>query len=174
MLLPALIAVLPPACAGAGGPGASGATAARGPRAGGEKLLVRLYDARHELRFELANESHPDLAGVYSEPRTEASLKLAPDTLMAELLEDLGQEGFERLASDGTPPAAPPGRGWVEVRTGDRSRSFVVPPDTAASPEQVNAFVHMKLIISEYWSHLGALQYIENPQGKSIFPRKGT
>jgi hypothetical protein len=132
-----------------------------------------LYDARHQLHLELANESHPELADVYSTKRSDNTLKLAPDALMADLIRDLSREGFDKLATDGEPPSIAPGRGWVTVQQGDRTRTYVVPAETVATAEQLGAFTRMKLWINEYYSHLGALQFIDNPQGAAIFKGKG-
>jgi hypothetical protein len=143
-----------------------GACSATGEAPSGDRLLVRLYDAKHQLRLELSSESNPDLAGVYSQERPDASLKLAPDILMSHLVEDLDRLGFAELSA----PVAPPSggvRGWVEVRRNGSSRTFTVPASNPTADE-LTAFSHMLLAMNEYYASVGSLQYIDNPQGAAL------
>lgn len=166
-LFVALLAVLP-ACSGPGS--ASGSET--GARPLGRRVLVALYDAKGPVHLELAPASHPDFADVYSRPRPDASLKLAPDELVEDLLRDLEGLSFASLAVDGPPPRASPGlRGWVCIEDSGRARTFVVPA-AGASPEALQAFAYMKLLINEYYTHVGGLQFVENPQGHDIFRKK--
>ncbi len=131
--------------------------------------MVGLYDSKGDLRLDLANEGHPELADVYSRQLPDATLKLAPDTLMDELLDDLSRLSFASLAAEGDPPSPGPAvRGWVSVDDGDGRRTFVVPA-SGATPEQLQAFAFMKLTINEYYTHVGGLQFVTNPQGHDIF-----
>ena len=137
--------------------------------AGGRRVVIGLYDAKGELRLDLANENHPDLAHVYSRQRADATLKLAPDELMDDLLGDLSRLSFGSLAAAGDPPSPGPAvRGWVTVEEGSGRRTFVVPA-AGASAEQLQAFAHMKLLINEYYMHVGGLQFVTNPEGHDIF-----
>ncbi|MHC4844629.1 MAG: hypothetical protein ACYTCU_00555 [Planctomycetota bacterium] len=131
------------------------------------RLMVRLYDARNNLLLELANESHPDYQDVYSSARATASLKLAPDDLMGDLIRDLDRLDFEGLAAEGAAPAGGV-RGWVEVREGNRARAFILPADSA-SAEALESFANMKHVVAYYYQHIGGLQFIDNPQGADIF-----
>ncbi len=130
-----------------------------------------LYDAKGDIHLELANASHPELAGAYSQPKPDAALKLAPDELVDDLVRDLGRLGFDDLGAEGPPPAAKPGlRGWVTLNQDGRLRTFVVPAQGAA-PEALQAFAYMKLTFNEYYTHVGGLQFVNNPQGHDIFRR---
>ena len=134
--------------------------------------MVGLYDSKGPIHLDLANATHPELADVYSHQRKDAALKLAPDELMDQLLLDLAQLSFAELSASGDPPAdSSPVRGWVYVDEGGARRTFVVPAE-GASREQLEKFVGMKLIINEYYTHQGALQFVNNPQGKAIFRDK--
>jgi hypothetical protein len=158
----ALLAALA-ACAGTVG------DASRAGLRPGRRVVVGLYDAKGAIRLELANASHPDLADAYSHPRPDAALKLAPDELLDDLVRDLGRLGFEGLGKDGPPPAADSGvRGWVSLNQDGRLRTFVVPA-MGASPEAQQAFAYMKLAFNEYYTHVGGLQFVNNPQGHDIF-----
>jgi hypothetical protein len=157
-LLPGLVLA---ACAGPGG------------AASGDRVLVRLYDAENDTCLELANASHPDLRDVYSQRRPDADLKLAPDDLMGQLLQSLDSVRFGALSTPGAPPpeeltAAEGLRGWVEVAHNGEVRTFRVPA-LRPSADQLQAFTRMKLVISEYYSHVGGLQFIDNPQGHRVF-----
>lgn len=166
-LLLALVAVVS-ACAGPDS--ASAGETGAPPR--GRRVLVGLYDAKGPVHLELAPASHPDFADVYSRPRADAALKLAPDELVEDLLRDLAGLSFDALATAGAPPPASPGvRGWVSIQDSGRARTFVVPA-TGASPETLQAFAYMKLLINEYYTHVGGLQFVENPQGHDIFRKK--
>lgn len=152
-------------------PGAAGAGPA-GANSAGKRVRVALYDAKGDVRLELAPQSHPDLADVYSHPRPDAALKLAPDELIDDLLRDLERLGFSARAAAGAPPPASPAvRGWVSVEQGRSARTFVVPA-AGAEAEALQAFAHMKLLINEYYTHVGGLQFVNNPQGHDIFRRK--
>lgn len=132
-------------------------------------MVVGLYDAKGEVRLELANASHPDLADTYSHQRSDAALKLAPDELLDDLVRDLGRLGFADLGAEGPPPPADPGvRGWVTLNEDGRLRTFVVPA-RGASTEALQAFAYMKLTFNEYYTHVGGLQFVNNPQGHDIF-----
>jgi len=134
--------------------------------------VVGLYDSKGPIHLDLANATHPELADVYSHQRKDAALKLAPDELMDQLLEDLAQLSFADLSASGDPPAdGSPVRGWVYVDEDGTRRTFVVPVE-GASKEQLEKFVGMKLVINEYYTHQGALQFVNNPQGKAIFRAK--
>lgn len=130
--------------------------------------MVRLYDARNNLLLELANESHPDFQDLYSRPRSSASLKLAPDELMDDLIGDLDQLDFADLASNGPAPSRSDARGWVELREGNTVRTFIVPA-SSATRQVMEAFASMKLLVGYYYSHIGGLQFIDNPDGADIF-----
>ena len=150
------------ACSGPGTQHAAG-------DAGGRRVIVGLYDAKGPVHLDLANASHPELADVYSHQRQDAALKLAPDELMEDLLGDLAQLAFGSLAEAGGPPRDGAGvRGWVSVDDDGVLRTFVVPAE-GASRQQLEAFVGMKLVINEYYTHVGGLQFVTNPEGHDIF-----
>ena len=132
-------------------------------------MVVRLYDSKGDLHLDLANEGHPELADVYSSQREDATLKLAPFDLMNDLVGDLAQLSFDTLAAAGGPPGPGPAvRGWVTVETDAGLRTFVMPA-AGASDAQRQAFPNMKLVINEYYTHVGGLQFVTNPQGHDIF-----
>ena len=141
-----------------------------------QRTLVRLYDANTGVRLELANESDPDYRGVYSHPRSDASLKLAPDKAMESLLDRLDDLKFDKLSAPGGPPEGAALLGWIEVTEGTQARTFVV-PKTGASHEQIGSFAQMQLAVSDVYTHISSLQYIDNPQGADLFrkqPAAGT
>jgi len=143
------------------------------PSPAGAGVVVGLYDSKSGLHLDLANASHPDYADVYSRERADAALKVAPDELMQQLVRDLTERlGFDGLSTEGSPPKSGASlRGWVVIDRGGKRRTFSVPA-TGATAEQLQAFVAMKLVISEYYTHLGGLQFVNNPQGADIFRGK--
>jgi hypothetical protein len=164
LALPLLGALL--ACAG---PDVAKEPASSADAAGGRRIQVGLYDAKGEIRLDLANEGHPELAGIYSRQLPDATLKLAPEALMDDLVQDLGRLSFAALSVTGDPPSAGAAvRGWVTVEANDSRRTFIVPA-SGASAEQLQAFSNMKLLINEYYTHVGGLQFVTNPQGHDIF-----
>jgi len=62
-------------------------------------------------------------------------------------------------------------RGWVTVRQGSQSRTFVVPA-SGGTAEQLQAFVSMKLLMDAYYGQVGGLQFVTNPEGSSIFRKQ--
>ena len=146
-------------------------SACAGPGAAtSHRVLVGLYDSKTDLHLDLANASHPDFANVYSHQRRNADLKLAPDELMDQLVHDLDERlGFAALAAAGDPPEPGAGvRGWVTIQADDSKRTFVVPAQ-GATAEQLQAFAKMKLVLNEVFTHVGGLQFVNNPQGHDIF-----
>ncbi|MHC5211994.1 MAG: hypothetical protein ACYTG2_14845 [Planctomycetota bacterium] len=151
------------------------ATACAGLAGGtsGHRVVVRLYDAETDVLLELANDSHPELHDVYSQRRADAALKLAPDELMDELVASIEHVRFRELATEGAAPAIEEApirglRGWVSISQNGEDATFLV-PSGQPSAEQLQAFSRMKLVINEYYSRLGGLQYIQNPKGKNVF-----
>jgi len=143
-----------------------GACSSVGLGFGGDRLLVRLYDGKNQLRLQLSNQSNPDLEDVYSREQPDASLKLAPDQLMEELIADLDKLNFQTLSAPGEPPKAG-ARGWVEIHKNGSSRTFVV-PEVGANAEQLTSFAYMKLAVNEYYTHVGSAQFIKNQQGGAL------
>ncbi len=146
------------------------ACSALGFGSGGDRLLVRLYDGRSKVLLQLSNESNPDLADIYSTEQPDASLKLAPDELLDELIADLDTLNFQTLSTPGAPPASGV-RGWIEVRRNGSGRTFAV-PTVGPTADQLSAFVYMKLTVNEYYSHIGSAQFIENPEGGALLKKQ--
>ena len=150
----------------------------------GSRVEVRLYDAEQGIQLALANETHPGLQDVYSEQRKNADLKLAPDQLIGQLLASLERAGFDQHAKRGGrgPTAqaqaigAPGGAASHTLGAPQPSSLHVLrdgvwsewlePPD-GADREARTAFVHCKLLMNEYYSHVGGMQFIANPEGHS-------
>jgi hypothetical protein len=151
--------------------GASIACAGPGLFGSDQRTLVRLYDADTGVRIELANQSHPDYRDVYSHPRREANLKLAPDELIESLLDRLDDLNFERLSAPGGPPDRSLLHGWLEVSDGGKTRTFAVPM-TGATGEELSSFAQMQLAVSEAYTHVTGLQYIDNPNGADLFRKQ--
>jgi hypothetical protein len=137
----------------------------------GDRTLVRLYDAHTGVRIELANQSHPDYRDVYSRPRTEATLKLAPDELMDDLLDRLDDLHFDQLSAPGAPPQGDDLLGWLEVVQDAEARTFVV-PRAGATREQLSRFAQMQFVVSDAYTHVTGLQYIDNPEGAELFRKQ--
>jgi len=132
---------------------------------------VRLYDAHTGVRIELANQSHPDYRDVYSRPRPEAALKLAPDELMDELLDRLDDLNFDQLSAPGAPPQGADLLGWLEVVQDTEARTFAV-PRAGATREQLSRFAQMQFLVSDTYTHVSGLQYIDNPEGAELFRKQ--
>lgn len=132
---------------------------------------MRLYDAHTGVRIELANQSHPDYRDVYSRPRPEAALKLAPDELMDELLDRLDDLNFDQLSAPGAPPQGADLLGWLEVVQDTEARTFAV-PRAGATREQLSRFAQMQFLVSDTYTHVSGLQYIDNPEGAELFRKQ--
>lgn len=145
--------------------------ACSGPLLGSDDTLVRLYDAKTGVRIELANQDNPAYRDVYSHPRSEATLKLAPDDLIETLLDRLDDLQFDKLSAPGAPPEGGELLGWLEVVQDGQPRTFAV-PRTGATREQLSRFAQMQLAVSEAYTHVTGLQYIDNPQGADLFRRQ--
>lgn len=136
-----------------------------------QRTLVRLYDADTGVRLELANETHPEYRGIYSHPRAEASLKLAPDGAMDQLLDRLDDLKFDKLSTPGGPPQGATTLGWITVTDDDESRTFVV-PEKGATREQLASFAQMQFAVNDVYNHVSGLQFIDNPQGADLFRKQ--
>lgn len=132
----------------------------------GSRVVARLYDADRRIELALANESHPDLQDVYSTQRSDASLKLAPDQLMGQLLSSLERAGFADYAQ--TSFSLPRGIGFLSLRQDGALRVFEAPAGRADSDTR-QAYTRLKLVMDLYYSKVGSLQYVENEQGHRLF-----
>lgn len=149
---------LPIACRGPGG-----ASVAHGSR-----VEVHLYDARAGTLLALANASNPEWTDVYSQPRSNAALKLAPDDAVAALLGELEGAGFSRLATSGPPGDPGALRGYLLVRIDGDERTVSV-PDAGAGHDLLVAFAEMKRTMDRYYQSVAGLQLIENDRGHRYF-----
>lgn len=157
--LAALVCCLSVAACAASGSGRIGS---------GDRALVRLFDARSDLVLEVANASHPDLTDIYSTTRSSASLKLAGDASMGDLLDAIDRSAFPQLASQGAPTSAAGLKGFVTVREGGETRSLVV-PESGATLEQLETYATLKELVAAFYQATGGLQSIDNPAGANIF-----
>lgn len=137
------------------------------PVPSGSRVIVRLYDARSGIELALANESHPGYQEVYSQARADASLKLAPDELMGQLLASLDRNGFNLYARPGRVPK-PGKRSYLAVDHDGRLTVFSEPP-RSANPDMRQSFVRLKLLMDHYYKPVGSLQFIDNPAGSALF-----
>jgi len=137
------------------------------PVPSGSRVIVRLYDARGQIELALANETHPGFQEVYSHARADASLKLAPDELMGQLLASLDLNGFNVYAL----PGATPQKGAVSYLSveHDGEQTVFEEPPRSASIEKRRTFTQLKLLMAHYYTPVGSLQFIQNPEGGDIF-----
>lgn len=133
----------------------------------GSRVIVRLYDARSGIVLALANESHPALQEVYSHAREDASLKLAPDQLMGELLAALDRAGFGLHARQNRVPDDK-NRSYLMIERNGQQAVFAEPPPSAETPGR-QSFMLMKLIMDHYYTPVGGLQFIDNSRGGDFF-----
>lgn len=149
------------------------------PIAPGSRVVAALYDGSSGILLALANASHPTLGGVYSQERSDAALKLAPDELIGELRASLDNGDFPRWARP-APAGQPrdplrrgafgiePGRGWLALVEDDLVRVFAEPGPASGGAER-QAYANLKLIMDLYYTPVGGLQYIENDRGAKVF-----
>jgi len=133
----------------------------------GSRVIVRLYDARSGIVLALANESHPALQEVYSHAREDASLKLAPDQLMGELLAALDRAGFGLHARQDRVPDEK-NRSYLMVERDGQQVVFAEPPPSAETPSR-QSFIRMKLLMDHYYTPVGGLQFIYSSRGGDFF-----
>ncbi len=131
-------------------------------------MEVHLYDGRAGTMLGLANESHPDWAGIYSRQQPNAALKLAPEDTMAALLGELDELGFMHRAAPGPPTATASVRGFLHVRRGNEDFTLAVPTSNY-DPDLLGAFAQMKLLMTRYYQSVAGLQFIDNEQGHRFF-----
>ncbi len=138
------------------------------PVPAGSRIVVRLYDAQSRVELALANESYPEMADLYSRKRQDAALKLAPDRLVGELLYSLDEAGLDVWGRSGAPEAVKGGEGYLWVDTDGLQRVFPEPGARAPADER-QAWSLVKLVMTEYYKHVGGLQVIDNPEGHDLF-----
>ena len=148
------------------GPAAAGFAAA--PIAG-QRLYVGFYDDKNQVLLELANESHPDFADVNEDsvPLRRATLKLAPDDVMQQLLAEIDAIGFDAWARPGLAPQQAL-RGWTTVQRDADVRTALFPHGTLPQA-QWETFVKLKIAIASYYQRTGGLRLIDNPSGHDLF-----
>ena len=134
----------------------------------GSRVMVSLEEPARGLRLVLANASHPDLQDVYSSRRADASLKLAPDQLIGELLASLDAAGLAQFGTslDAPPPPSNTARLLV-VRDG--AHRLMERPGASSDAEAARSFGRLELVMNEYYQHVGALQSVANDGGAALF-----
>ncbi len=95
-LLAALAGLLLAACASSPRSDAPSATAGKG-----EPVRLTMHQAHGDRVFELVNEAHTDPVGYYSEKRSSNARKIQNDEIVAELLDYLRDNGFDRWSTPG-------------------------------------------------------------------------
>jgi 3-deoxy-manno-octulosonate cytidylyltransferase (CMP-KDO synthetase) len=134
-------------------------------------VRLRFYDGRTGVMLEMANQSHPDWHDVYSHSRSSATLKLVPEAMLGPLLEDLDAAGFQELSTPGPAPTQGTLHGFLSIERDGDERTLVV-PDASLDADLLAAFARMKLLVDETYGKVGALQYIENPNGDRLFQQR--
>jgi hypothetical protein len=134
----------------------------------GSRIVIRLYDAVSGIELALANESYPELKDLYSRSRSDASLKRAPDQLIGELLASLNAAGLAIYGSPGRPLTLL-GKDSYLFLENDGAETLFLKPSTLAPAEERRAYSHIKLVMSEYYMHVGGAQNVENPDGGDFF-----
>ena len=138
----------------------------------GDRTFVRLYDTKNDLLLELANSSHPDFADIYSTTRSSATLKLADDEALGDLLDAIDRSKFPQLSQTGSPSSMAGVRGLITVDDDGDVRTFTVPP-SGATADQLETFVTLKQLVAAFYQGTGGLQAIDNPAGSGIFRSRG-
>jgi len=138
------------------------------PVPAGSRVVVRLYDPEDGVELALANETYPELADIYSKARPDPNLKLAPDQLVGELLASLDNAGLAAFGRSGGPDDPHGAQGYLLVDQDGRQRVFPEPAPEAGVEER-RAFIRIKLVMGEYYQHVGGLQFVDNPRGRALF-----
>lgn len=134
----------------------------------GSRIVVRLHDGETGVTLALANESYPELSGLYSRSQGHATMKLAPDKLIGELLYSLDHVALADYGQDGRPAELRGKESYLFVEQDGRETVFPK-PGPAAPIDARRAFTHIKLVMNEYYRHVGSKQFVENPDGADIF-----
>lgn len=134
----------------------------------GSRIVIRLYDGATGIELALANESYPELKDLYSRSRQDASLKRAPDQLIGELLFSLNKIGLKAYGVPGR-PLEPRGSDSYLFVEQDGLATVFPKPSNADSIEERRAFSHIKLVMNEYYRHVGSKQHVDNPDGAAYF-----
>ena len=135
--------------------------------------LVRQTFALQRQHFELASESHTDRVTYYSELRSEAARKIQTDEVMALLVEEIENDGFERYAQEGRAPS----RGGeavtraIEIENGDRTEHWLI--GNGSSVEERKAFNECLTEFLEMYNISASFQSVANPVGHEYFDREG-
>jgi len=134
----------------------------------GSRIVIRLYDGVSGIELALANESYPELKDLYSRSRSDASLKRAPDRLIGQLLFSLDTVGLATYGVQGR-PLEPRGSDSYLFVEQDGIATIFPKPSNAAPVEERRAYSHIKLVMNEYYRHVGSKQHVDNPDGADYF-----
>lgn len=134
----------------------------------GSRIVIRLYDGATGIELALANESYPELKDLYSRSQRDASLKRAPDQLIGELLFSLDKIGLRAYGAPGRPAEPRGGDSYLLVEQNGINTVFPK-PSNAAPVEERRAYSHIKLVMNEYYRHVGSKQHVNNPDGAAYF-----
>lgn len=149
---------------------ALGACTSTGGSAGsGNPVRVTLRNYRANQVFELVGESHTDPVAYYSQPRSNASLKVVSDKLADALKKEIDRRGFKHNKKPGRAPSQGGSvLSWsMEIAGPSGIDHWLVGPGTGA--KQLQAFQESRSVFFELYNATFAYQAVENDKGKGFF-----
>lgn len=137
---------------------------------GTHKVLVTLRDYRAALPLELASETHTDRVSYYSHERHDAARKVQTDPVMAALVDELDERGFESHAAPGTAPTqvrADVVRWALAIEIDGQAQHWLVGPGTQA--DEWKAFQGCRDAFVQLYNVTVSYQSVQNASGGGLF-----
>jgi hypothetical protein len=143
---------------------ATGCSSLPGPVADAENLALSLTDYRTDKTLSLVNDTNPDFQDLYSQPRKDASIKLAPMDMMQSLVEFADDHRFFEYARELAPGEAPERTnaiGAITLTADARNYLFLLQyGEGRVDKGKVQAFTDVQKKIAEEYNHVSSLQFI--------------
>ncbi len=137
--------------------------------ASGEPMRVTLYMYAQEQKFGLANPAHTDPVELYSKSRGAASLKIADDEVLLDIIDYLGENGFDEREKIGKAPMGGAYTLAFEVETANGTSHWGTNQKTSSREELIAMNQCVRYYVNEKYNQVQAYQATENTQGGAFF-----
>lgn len=159
LLIALVLALALPSCASTAGVHAPAA---------GDPVRVTLYLTHQGQEMGLATAAHTDPVELYSSPRGRGTLKVASDEVVLDVVDYLGENGFDEREQSGRAPRGGAFTICLEIESSAGVTHWGTRPGVTPAEEHEQMKACMAYFIRTY-NGVQAFQAVDNPDGAELF-----